>query len=81
MPGVSTSTLISSIQAQITALDTQLASISPTSVGADGVSVTNNDWVSLSNQRLKLEMILGRLTGDRPMIVRGRVKGIGHGRY
>lgn len=70
------SSLLVSITAQIAALDAQLLSISPTSVSANGVSETNVDWVKLSDQRLKLEMILNRINGTSPMIVRGYVRGL-----
>jgi hypothetical protein len=69
------STLAVSIQAQITALDAKLLSIDPTSVSADGTSVTNPDWIALSNHRMKLEQMLERVTGTAPMFVRGRIKG------
>lgn len=74
------STFTDSLQAQITALDAQLTAISPVSVGSDGVTITNNRFVELSNHRLKLESLLQRASGNRPMIVRGRVKGLAHGR-
>lgn len=70
------STLLVSIQNQITALDARLSTISPTSVAADGTSVTNPDWIALSDQRMKLEAYLGRLDGSAPMIVRGRLRGL-----
>lgn len=70
------STLIASIAAQITALDAKLLSISPTSVAADGTSVTNPDWIALSKHRIYLEQMLDRLSGTAPMFVRGRVKGL-----
>jgi hypothetical protein len=57
------STFAVSIQAQIDALDAKLTSVSPTSVGADGTSVTNPDGVALSNQRIKLESILTKVNG------------------
>ncbi len=68
------STIAVSIQAQIDALDAKLTSVSPTSVGADGTSVTNPDWVTLSNQRLKLEEFKNRLT--QTMFPRGVVTGL-----
>ena len=71
------STFAASIAAQIAALDERLTSVSPTSVGADGTSVTNPDWVALSNQRIKLEGILGRINGTSPMFPRGVVTGLG----
>jgi hypothetical protein len=75
------STIAVSLQAQIDALDAELTSVQAVSVGADGVSRTNQRWTELSNQRLKLEVLLARITGDAPMIVRGRVKGLSHGRW
>lgn len=70
------STLAVSIQAQIDALDTKLASISPTSVASDGTSVSNPDWIALSNHRLKLEEYKNRLAGTAPMFARGVVTGL-----
>lgn len=70
------STLIASIEAQITALDAKLLSVDPTSVSSDGTSVTNPDWIALSNHRMKLEQMLDRLSGNAPMFVRGRIKGL-----
>lgn len=70
------SSLLVSITAQIAALDAQLISISPTSVSANGISETNTDWVKLSDQRMKLEMILNRINGSSPMIVRGSLRGM-----
>lgn len=67
-------TFAQSIQAQIDALDVQLASIGPTSVGSDGTSITNPGWVELSNQRIKLEGILNKITGRR--FPRGVVTGL-----
>lgn len=72
------STLAVSLQAQIDALDTELTAVSAISVGADGVSRTNQRWTELSDQRMKLEQMLNRALGTRPMVVRGRVKGL-HG--
>lgn len=69
-------TLAASIAAQITALDARLASIAANSMSADGVAVSHPDWVSLSNQRMKLQMALDRLTGDSPMFARIRVSGL-----
>ncbi len=71
------STFAASIAMQIAALDLKLASVGPTSVGADGTSVTNPDWVALSNQRIKLEGILNRISGASPMFPRGVVTGLG----
>ncbi len=77
--GMSTA-LAASLQLQIDALDLQLLSVQPTSVGADGVSRTNVNWVELSKRRNQLQAFVDRLSGTGPMLVRGRVKGIGHGR-
>lgn len=77
---MSNATLLASIEAQIDALDLELTAVSPVSVGADGVSRTNIDWTKLSNHRMKLEQMRARLSGEAPMIVRGRVKGLVHGR-
>ncbi len=71
------STFAASIAAQIAALDAKLLSVGPTSVGADGTSVTNPDWVALSNQRIKLENIQNRINGTSPMLARGVVTGLG----
>lgn len=69
------STFAVSIQAQIDALDAKLISVSPTSVAADGTSVTNPDWIALSNQRIKLEGILAKV-GGTTMFPRGVVTGL-----
>jgi hypothetical protein len=70
------STLIASIQAQITALDAKLVAINPTSVASNGTSITNPDWIALSKHRIFLEQQLDRLSGNAPMMVRGRIKGL-----
>lgn len=69
------STFAASIQAQITALDAQLASISPTSVSADGTSVSNPDWIALSKRRVELENLLNKAAGVT-MFPRGVVTGL-----
>ena len=74
------STLAESLAAQIAALDAELASVKPLSVGSDGVSIQNQRWIELSNQRIKLQQLYDRATGARRMFVRGRVKGLAHGR-
>jgi hypothetical protein len=73
------STLAVSIQAQIDALDAVLATVAAVSVSSDGTSIVNQRWTELSDQRLKLEMLLNRVNGPRPMFVRGVVKGLSNG--
>jgi hypothetical protein len=70
------STFAVSIQAQIDALDAQLTAISPTSVGSDGTSITNPDWIALSNQRIKLESLLVKVSGSAPRFPRGFLTGL-----
>ena len=70
------STFAVSIQAQIDALDAKLISVSATSVASDGTSITNPDWIALSNQRIKLEQIKNQLAGTAPMFARGVITGM-----
>lgn len=74
LPGMAT--LAQSIQTQIDAIDAQMASVTPTSYSANGVSGTNPAWLDLSKRRAILAGQLARLNGTSPMIVRGVVKGL-----
>ncbi len=73
------STLVVSLTNQIAALDAVLLTVSAVTVSADGVTVTNQRWTELSDQRMKLEMMLNRASGASPMFVRGRVNGLRNG--
>lgn len=68
--------LAASLALQIDAIDAKMSAISPTSVGADGATVTNPDWIALSNHRIKLDQMLARASGTSPRIIRGVVKGL-----
>jgi hypothetical protein len=65
-----------SLQNQITALDAQLASISPTSVTNNGTSVTNPDWIALSKRRVELETLLNQASATTRRANRGVVTGL-----
>lgn len=69
-------TLATSLAAQITALDTQLATLTPVAMASDSTSVTYMDWVRLSKRRVELEALYNRATGASPMVVRGRLTGL-----
>lgn len=68
----------SSIQSEITVIETQLASASSLiqSTSADGTSVTQADRQKLEQRLDELYQQLGRANGSSPMLVRGRLKGL-----
>ncbi len=69
-----------SIQTEIASLEALLSTIAEfASVGADGVTKSNQRYEDITKRLDFLYFALDRVTGDRPMIVRGRVKGLGHG--
>lgn len=65
------------IQAEIDSLETMLQSSAGllTTVSADGVTRTINRS-ALESRLDKLYQQLGRATGDDPMFVRGRIRGL-----
>ncbi len=67
-----------SIQAEITTLETHLASADSlrSGVGSDGTSLSNADRASMSKRLDELYSQLDRATGNAPMFVRGRVRGL-----
>ena len=67
----------SSIQAEITAIETMLSSTAGLniSVSSDGVSRTI-DRSGLESRLDRLYQQLGRADGSDPMFVRGRIKGL-----
>lgn len=69
----------SSIQTQITALETAIAAAaaSPMSVTADGVTVTHEKLSEMTKTLNMLYAQLDRINGTSPMLTRGTVRGMG----
>lgn len=67
-----------SIQTEITTLETYLASTASlvSNVGADGTSVGQTERAALTKRLDELYTQLDRVTGNAPMFVRGRIKGL-----
>lgn len=67
-----------SIQSEITALETYLTSANSfvSSAGSDGTTLSQADRDKLSRRLDELYAQLDRVTGNAPMFVRGRIKGL-----
>lgn len=73
-------TPIATLQAQVDALDariTEMAGLTAASDGPTSASVANiNDLIDARN---RLQSMIDRLSGTRPLFVRGRVVGLPNG--
>lgn len=68
-----------SIQSEITLLEARLTASAANSVNSDGHSMSFD--IDKLQKRLELLYLqLDRASGASPMFVRGRIKGLGHGR-
>lgn len=73
-------TPVATLQAQVDALDARIIELSGATQMQDGnTSASFADIEKLIDARNKLQAMIDRLTGTRPMIVRGRLTGLANG--